>query len=71
MGQQEYIEQCDAHSISARETRTALEKSTAPVGIDGSYKLDVLVLNALTTIAVLTIATATTTPINIASNNLS
>ena len=56
MGQQEYIEQREAHSISARETRIAVEKSTAPTGIYGSNRLDVLVLDALTTIAVLTIA---------------
>ena len=56
MVQQEYIKQHETHSISAGETRIAVEKSTAPTGIYGSYRLDVLVLDALITISVLTIA---------------
>ena len=71
MGQQEYIEQCEAHSISARETRIAVEKKTAPKGTYGSYRLGVLVLNALTTIVALTKATATTTLTYIISNSIS
>ena len=55
------------HILSA----PAVDKSTAPKGIYGTYRLDVLVLNALTTIVVLTIATATTTAIYIISISMS